>query len=296
MAGEVKLKAAGSNLVGLCPFHDEKTGSFNINVSNNYYHCFGCGASGNVLSYVMETKGFSFLEAVEYLAQKFNITLKHEGGKKKAKSDISGKEIYQLNALAQEFFRSALKDNSKKLVSYLEDRGFDLPALKPFALGYAPAGWDNLYQFFQSRKIPEKLMLASGLIKKNSSGKIYDVFRDRVIFPIWIDGQRIAGFGGRIIEEDADKKQAKYLNSPETLVYHKSQILFGFPQAIKAVKSLGYVYLVEGYFDVIRLHQMGVCNVVATCGTAVTPQHLKKLNHVATVSYTHLTLPTKRIV
>lgn len=275
----VQLKRTGSNFTGLCPFHNEKTPSFHIKEGDNYYHCFGCGASGNVISFAMETQGLSFPDAVEYLAARFKIPVVYEKTNSK-KTDISRQDVYKINALAYEFFKIQLR-NYASAHKYLSERGFSEDSIKEFGIGFVPDEWEKLYHFLQGRKVPEKLIFAAGLAKKNSAGKMYDTFRGRIIFPVWYDNQRISGFGGRIIVADPEKKLAKYLNSPETLVYRKSKIFYGLPQAIQAIKEKKNVYIVEGYLDVIAMHQAGVKNVIATCGTALTSDHVKRLQGLA---------------
>ncbi len=280
----VTLKRAGTNFTGLCPFHNEKSPSFHVKAEQDFFHCFGCGESGNAISFAMKTQNLSFPEAIEYLANKFNIPIIYTN-RTAPQAGNSKNDIYKINALAYEFFLEQLKIAPEVVKNYIAKRQLTEDGLKRFTVGYAPADWEKLFQFLQSRKVDPKLILESCLVKKNSSGKTYDTFRDRLIFPIWVDNSRIAGFGGRIITEDSNNPQAKYLNSPETKVYQKSQIFYGLPQALNAIKLEKKVYIVEGYLDVIALHQVNVCNVIATCGTALTEQHVKKLGGLATQVY-----------
>lgn len=274
------LKRNGANYSGLCPFHNEKTSSFHVKADDNFYHCFGCGESGNVITFVMKTQGLSFPDTVEYLANRFNIPIVYTQNKKEPQGAVNSNAIYKLNSLAYEFYSSRLRDANNQVKEYVTGRGIEESDITNFGIGYAPNEWQSLYDFIKSRGVVEELMLASGLIKKSSSGKLYDTFRNRLIFPVWTDNKRIAGFGGRILPGE-DKEQAKYLNSPETLVYKKSTILYGFPQSYKAIKDSGNVYVVEGYMDVVGLHKAGVINAVATCGTALTSGHVKKLSSSA---------------
>jgi DNA primase len=279
----VPLKRTGGRFVGLCPFHGEKSPSFHVRDDEHYFHCFGCGKSGNTISFVMETKGLTFPEAVEYLAEKFNIPIKRIGGKYKPKeqSDLRPK-LYDLNNLAQQFFITELKKRVPDVVSYARERMLVKESFDVFGIGYAPFG-NELLKFFESRKVPQEIMIRSGLIKRNDRGHLYDALRGRLTFPIFVDQKKIAGFGGRIIPAlfKEGEKPPKYLNSPESDIYQKSEILYGLPQALDAIRQKGEVFVVEGYLDVIGLHQGGVHNVVATCGTALTPQHVKKLSRVA---------------
>ena len=270
----VKIKRTGSNYSGLCPFHNERSPSFHVKPADNYFHCFGCGESGNVITFVMKTQGLSFPEAVESLANRFNIAIVYTDNRSKAAPDLT-RDVYRLNALAYEFFTQQLNVKNSDLNSYLVKRQLSAELIKKFGVGFALNEWDALHKFFNSRSIPLELQLISGLIRKNTSNKIYDTFRNRLIFPVWADNKRISGFGGRIMPGSEDA--AKYLNSPESPVYHKSKILYGWPQAISAIKDKKAVYVVEGYMDVIALHRVGVENVLATCGTALTPQHISRL-------------------
>jgi DNA primase len=279
----VPLKRTGGRFVGLCPFHGEKSASFHVRDDENYFHCFGCGKSGNSISFVMETKGLTFPEAVEYLAEKFNIPIIRIGGKYKPKeqNDLRPK-LYDLNALAQQFFIAELKKRVPDVVAYARERMLVKESFDVFGIGYAPFG-NELLKFFESRKVPQEIMIRSGLIKRNDRGQLYDALRGRLTFPIFVDQKKIAGFGGRIIPAlfKEGEKPPKYLNSPESDIYQKSEILYGLPHALDAIRQKGEVFVVEGYLDVISLHQGGVHNVVATCGTALTPQHVKKLSRVA---------------
>ncbi len=277
----VSLKRAGNNFTGLCPFHNEKSPSFHVKAEQDFFHCFGCGESGNAISFAMKTQNLSFPEAIEYLANKFNIPIVYTNTTT-SQAGNSKNDLYKINALAYEFFQEQLKNSPAVVRNYIDKRQLLPEAIKKFTVGYAPAEWGMLHQFLLSRKVDPKILMESALVKRNSSGKYYDTFRDRLIFPIWVDNSRIAGFGGRIITEDPNNPQAKYLNSPETKVYQKSQIFYGLPQALNAIKTEKKVYIVEGYLDVIALHQVNVCNVIATCGTALTEQHVKKLGGLAT--------------
>lgn len=270
------LKRQGSSFVGLCPFHTEKSPSFNVRDDSGFYHCFGCGVSGGVIDFVMRMRGLSFPEAVEDLATRFGIEIKREGAKKAPSQDRNG--ALKINALAHEFFRQMLKQHTAVIKPYLTARGLTDEAIKVFSIGFAPLEWRALKDFLQQRKGAEQLAARFGLLKRNSQGELYDVFRGRVIFPITEDGRRILGFGGRLVPNlSEDDKAPKYLNSSETPAYQKSKVMFGLPQAQQAIRECGFIYLVEGYMDVVGLWQAGVKNVLATCGTAVTELHIKRL-------------------
>jgi DNA primase len=279
----VELKRQAGRYLGLCPFHSEKSPSFHVREDDGYYHCFGCGKSGNVFSFLMEIKGLTFPESIEYLAEKYGIEVKRTNSivKSSEKNDIK-KKLYELNDFALKFFKETLQQKDPKVIEYAKSRQLKKEAFSNFGIGFAPLG--NLFvKAALSAKFTEELLLKSGLVKRNDKGMLYDALRARLVFPIYIDAKKIAGFGGRIIPSFCreDEKPPKYLNSPESAVYQKSQILYGLPQAIDAIRSTGEVYVVEGYLDVIGLWQAGVKNAVATCGTALTEEHVQKLSRIA---------------
>jgi DNA primase len=278
----IPLKRQAGRHVGLCPFHSEKSPSFHVREDDGYYHCFGCGKSGNVFSFLMESRGMTFPEAVEYLAEKYGIEIKKSSrGNKQSQSPDQKALLYQLNDFALNFFRQTLQAKDPKLVEYVKQRGLNKEAFSAFAIGFAPLG--NAFYQAAKGKFADELLVKSGLVRRNDRGQLYDSLRGRLVFPIAIDQKRIAGFGGRVIPGfyREDEKPPKYLNSPETEVYHKSSILYGFPQAVDAIRATGEVFVVEGYLDVIGLWQKNVKNVVATCGTALTEEHVNKLSRVA---------------
>jgi len=280
----VQLKRQGSNLSGLCPFHSEKTPSFHIRGDGSYYHCFGCGASGNIFSFLMQTRGLSFPEAVEELASRYNITVRKSGADKKAKGGVNRQIFFKLNDLAQHFFRSSLKAAEPAVLQYLRERRISAEALDKFGIGYAPKTWNSLVKFLQNQKIDDETLINSGLVRRSPSGDLYDVFRGRLIFPIWVDTKRIVAYGARLIpalwQDDDAKSAPKYLNSPETPIYQKNKTFFGGPQALEGLRDKDEVFLVEGYMDVVGLWQAGVKNSLATCGTAVTENHAKRLSRL----------------
>lgn len=288
----VNLKRSGSNYSGLCPFHTEKTPSFHVREHTNSFHCFGCGKSGNVITYVMERSALSFPEAVEFLADKFGITLTYEKTAKNRGPRLDKEELYRVTQAAQGFFSQALLQNAREpkgefahVVEYVKKRGLGRDQVRGFGIGYAIGGRDALVQALVRAGFKEELIVQVGLAKRNAQGTLYDMFRGRLTFPIFLDNRRIVGFGGRIIPGVVSEEEAarlpKYLNSPESPIYYKSKTLFGLPQAMDAIRKSGEVYLVEGYMDVIGLASVGVQNVVASCGTATTESHFRRLSSLA---------------
>ena len=279
---KVDLKSRGANLFGLCPFHGEKSPSFSVRSDGSGYHCFGCGVSGNVFSFVMETQGLSFPDAVDYLGQRYGVEIKRSGSD--PKTSFNRSQLYELADAAQEFFRASLLVKQSPGLAYLAKRGITREAVEAYKLGYAPNDWDALVEFLKSKGLDLLQAQQLGLIGKNENGKAYSKYRGRLIFPIFKDTKRLIGFGGRLIpdlfSEQEQASNPKYINSAESPVYHKSRELFGYPQAQAAIRAAGFVYIVEGYLDVISLWQVGVKNVLATCGTALTVEHLAMLKHI----------------
>jgi DNA primase len=273
----VLLKKTGRNFVGLCPFHSEKTPSFTVSPEKQIFYCFGCGSGGNAFSFLMKQEGFSFPEAARRLAKRYGIDIPTTALTADQRRKIKQKEsLFHLNAQALNFFRRALKDKvaGRRALSYLKQRGFSLETIDRFQLGYAPEGWDNLLKFLSSKQVSPALAETAGLViaRKGKSG-FYDRFRDRIIFPIIDVDTKIVGFGGRVM----DDSEPKYLNSPETPVYHKSRILFGLNNAREKCRTENTVFIVEGYLDLLALHQSGIENSVATLGTALTAEHIRLL-------------------
>jgi len=285
----VKLRRTGANYTGLCPFHSERSPSFSVRESNNSYHCFGCGASGNVISFVMTSRAMSFPDAVEFLAGRFGIELKHESGRA-AGPKIDREKLFSLCQTAFGFFRRSLlrvKDGEgefQKVGEYLRKRGLTADAINTFGIGYAPNQKGALLDILKKAGYDLETIILSGLVRRSASGDLYELFRGRLLFPIFIDPKRIAGFGGRIVpgvlEPSYEQQSPKYVNSPETPIYQKSKTFYGLPQAMGAIRERGEAYIVEGYMDVIGLAMRGVCNVVACCGTALTEQHIKRLSGI----------------
>ncbi|MGA1677026.1 MAG: DNA primase [Pseudomonadales bacterium] len=266
--GRVALRKAGRDYQGLCPFHNEKTPSFTVAPQKQFYHCFGCGASGTALTFLMEFERLEFVEAVETLARMAGIEVPREAG---VRRDESHEPIFKALARAEQFFREQLK-SSASAVDYLRQRGVVGVVARDFAIGFAPDGWDGLRRALTD--IPEARLLEAGLLTRNDSGRIYDRFRGRVMFPIRDTRGRVIGFGGRVF---GATEGPKYLNSPETPVFHKGRELYGLYEVRRALRQIHSLIVVEGYMDVVALAQSGVANAVATLGTAATPEHFHKL-------------------
>ncbi|MFA5866448.1 MAG: DNA primase [Actinomycetota bacterium] len=282
ISAQVQLKKAGRTFKGLCPFHDEKTPSFVVNPDRQTYHCFGCGEGGNVISFVMKTENLDFPEAVKTLADRVGYTLHFVEGTPGRKAD-EGKQArtYAANAAALAFFSGALKKPSgKKALGYLAGRGFGPSVIDRFKLGFAPDEWEAFAKFAAAKGFKTNELMDAGLVVRSEKNpdRAYDRFRGRVIFPILDLTDKIIGFGGRIIEEGTPK----YLNSPETPVFHKSRALYALNWSKDSIKKEKEAIIVEGYTDVIALMDKGVENVVATLGTALGADHLKLL-----ARYTH---------
>jgi DNA primase len=268
------VKQHGGRLFAICPFHHEKTGSFHVRDGGKFYHCFGCGASGNVFGFVMKVLGISFPEAVEFIAQKYGVTVIRTQVKKgNSDENRTRDKLKKINKLALHFF--LLQGEQQAILHpYLEKRGINVESRKLFQLGYAPNEWSLLTNFLREKGAPEDLMLMSGLVKRNSRGELYDALRGRAVFPIEGIDRTLIGFGGRILPEFDGDGVPKYLNSPETPLYRKSRVLYGLPHALSTARYKREIFVAEGYFDVISLFQNGVQEVVATCGTALTEGHI----------------------
>ena len=277
----VILKKAGKNYVGLCPFHSEKTPSFTVSPQKQIFHCFGCATGGNVFSFLMKQGGLSFPDAARMLARRYGIDIPIQKMSPEQKRRISEREsLFGINRMANDYYRRRLLESAagKNAMAYLKQRGMTRETIDSFNLGYALGGWDNLKNFFTQKKIALALVEKSGLIvpRKNKDG-YYDRFRNRIIFPISDAGTQIIGFGGRVM----DDSQPKYMNSPETPLYNKRRSLYGLHLAKRHCREHDTVYIVEGYFDLLVLHQHGIKNAVATLGTALTPQHVRLLKGYA---------------
>ena len=266
----VPLKKAGKDFQARCPFHDEKTPSFTVSQDKQFYYCFGCSASGTALTFLMEYERLPFVEAVETLAAQAGVEVPRERSRRPQR-DNSG--LYETMQRAERYFRGQLK-RSKQAVDYLKLRGLTGTVARDFGVGYAPDSWDGLQKALGSGGDGDKLLLEAGLVSKNERGNVYDRFRGRVLFPIRDTRGRVIGFGGRLL---GDGDGPKYLNSPETPIFHKGEELYGLFEARKSVRNLNRLVVVEGYMDVIALAQCGVPNAVATLGTASGENHYRKL-------------------
>lgn len=280
LVGETtKIRRQGVAFVALCPFHNEDTPSFHIRERDNTFHCFGCGEGGDVISFVMKSRGLSFYEAVTELGSRLGIEIKSEKGISFNHDANRKGKVFEVNEITQNFFREQLRHSPRPVREYVVSRGLRGPFLEKFGIGFAPQGRDTLIKALRAKGVSDELMLESGVIKRGASGELYDTFQGRLQFPIYVDAKRIAGFGGRVIPSlfDADRTPPKYLNSSETPLYKKSKILYGLPQAIPYIREKGEVYVVEGYMDVVGLAQAGVGNVIAACGTAFGEGHIKRV-------------------
>ncbi len=266
----VQLKKAGANYVACCPFHQEKTPSFSVSPSKQFYHCFGCGVHGSAITFLMEYEGLTFVEAIEDIASSLGLSVPNE----KITNIIEKKDNFGLEEalkIANHYYQKSLR-NSPKAIDYLKSRGLTGKVAKEFSIGFAPEGWQNLEKTFKNYE--DKVLEKAGLIQKNDAGKYYDRFRNRIIFPIINEKDKVIGFGGRVIDSE---DSPKYYNSPETPLFQKSYELYGLIYARKAIRDRGYVLVVEGYMDVVSLAQHDFKNAVATLGTATTIYHIKKL-------------------
>ena len=272
----VRLRKSGRNFTGLCPFHNEKTPSFSVSQEKQIYKCFGCGEAGNVISFVMKEKNLPFIEAVKYLANRANIPLEMNNGEK-SKSAKKKELLYRVNVEAAKFFFSNLMNN-QNAKEYFLNRGIKEETIKKFGLGFANDSWNSLMFYLRKKGINDTLLEEAGLISVNKEkGSKYDRFRNRVIFPVFDYQGRVIGFGGRVL----DDSKPKYLNSPETLVFQKGTNLYGLNFALKHNMSERYFVIVEGYMDLISLHQYGITNVVASLGTALTINQARLLKRYA---------------
>jgi DNA primase len=273
--GYVPLRKAGRNHQARCPFHDEKTPSFTVSQEKQFYHCFGCGANGTAISFLMDYAGMDFVQAIEELASRAGMEVPREGGGGSTKENEST-ELYELMEIIVRHYCKQLREHPEapRAVDYLKGRGISGQLAADYELGFAPAGWDGLINTLGGSDAALLRLARTGMIiKRDSSGGYYDRFRDRIIFPIRDQRGRAIGVGGRVLGDGTPK----YLNSPETAIFHKGRELYGLYQAKRKLKDLERVFVVEGYMDVLALAQYGIQNVVATLGTAVTPEHLDRL-------------------
>ena len=265
----VELKQAGPNWKGLCPFHNEKTPSFNVNTDRQIFHCFGCGEGGNVFGFLMKHEGLKFPEAARALAAEVGVEIEEERG---AGDAGVTQQIFEANELAQALYREALRTPEGKIArAYLVSRGFDGKAADEFGIGYAPARWDAVATRLRDARIKGAAAVEGGLLSERKSGKgYYDRIRGRLTFPIQDVQGRVIGFGGRALEPD---QEPKYWNTPESPVFHKRRALYGYPAALESIRRAKRVILCEGYFDRIAFARAGMGEALATCGTALTLDH-----------------------
>jgi DNA primase len=272
----VQLKKTGSNFSGLCPFHSEKTPSFTVSPTKQIYYCFGCGAGGSVFNFLMKRDGLTFPETVRSLGSRCGIEVPERPMSPEEKEKIGAREkIFLANRLAADFFSQTLKGEAGAgALAYLRNRGITDATIERFGLGYAPDSWDAVSRCLSSSRVPVEIAVGSGLLIAKDTGRFYDRFRNRIVFPIVDTAMQVSGFGGRVM----DDALPKYLNSPETPVYHKARSLYGLHAAREGIRQSGTAFVVEGYFDVIALFQNGITQVAATLGTALTTDHVRLLS------------------
>jgi len=272
----IQLKKAGQNFRGLCPFHSEKTPSFNVHPIRQIYHCFGCGKGGDVFSFVMEMEKCEFPDAIRIVAEKCGITVPRpkERSPEERRENQQRAVLVEMHREAQAFFVKQIQGTQEGKVAraYLEDRGIDTATMERFGIGYAPSGGDFLLRHFKA-KYPDKLLAESGLISRGENGRMFDRFRRRITFPISNESGKIVAFGCRALGDD----MPKYLNSPETPIYSKSNVLYHLDRAKEALRHSDFAVLVEGYMDAIAVSRAGVTNVVASCGTSLAEPQIKLL-------------------
>ena len=273
----VNLKKRGTSLIGNCPFHGEKTPSFHVSVSKGIYKCFGCGKGGDSVRFVMEHEKYSYPEALKFLAQKYNIEVEETVETvQDVEAQNARESLYIVSQFAANYFEDQLWNSTEGKaigLSYFKERGFREDILKKFNLGYSPDVWDALIQDAIKNKHTEVYLEKTGLAIRNDKAKLYDRFRGRVMFPIHNFTGRVIGFGGRTLK--TDKNVPKYVNSPESDIYHKSSVLYGLFHAKKAIRDTDNCYLVEGYADVLSVHQANIENVVASSGTSLTIEQIR---------------------
>lgn len=273
IGGHTQLRPKGNSYFGLCPFHKENTPSFSVSAEKQLYHCFGCGESGNVYSFIMKMENMNFIEAVRHLAARINYVLPEKEMSPEAKALVKMKEeIYEINVQTAKFFYETLQgEEGEKANIYLDKRGLNPSLRRKFGLGLCPDRWDSLFRFLSEKGYDNSVIKVAGLIKENKNGGYYDIFKGRLMFPIFDSAGRVVGFGGRILGEG----MPKYLNSPQTPVFDKSRNLYGINFARKSRAS--EFILVEGYMDALSLHQIGITNAVASLGTAFNKEHARTL-------------------
>ena len=272
----VKLKKTGKNYSACCPFHNENTPSFTVSPDKQFYYCFGCGASGPALRFVMEFDGLSFPDAVEKLADQMNMAVPREAAsQREVQQEQEHQSLFKRMEAASQFFERQLREHDKRdrAIQYLKGRGLSGKAAKFFGIGYAPPGWDNLQEALGTDKTAVRELVTSGMLIEKDDGRTYDRFRDRIMFPIRDARGRYIAFGGRVLGDE----KPKYLNSPETPIFQKNRELYGLYEARKIRQKLTRFVIVEGYMDVVALAEFGIHYAVATLGTATSEHHLRRL-------------------
>lgn len=275
----VTLKKRGANYIGLCPFHNEKTGSFNVNPARNIFKCFGCGKAGDSAKFLMEHEHFTYPEALRYLAKKYNIQIEEkELSPEEMMAQTEREKMFNINAFADKYFVDTLwnTDEGKSVgLDYFHERGFLNPIIEKFHLGYSPSQWEAFTKYAKENGYDLEFLERVGFSIKRQNGDYYDRYHGRVMFPIHNLTGKVIGFGGRILKSDAEKKLAKYQNSPESEIYQKKETLYGIYFAKGSIVNQDECILVEGYFDVLRMHQLGITNVVASSGTSLTIEQIR---------------------
>jgi DNA primase len=270
----VSLKRSGRNFKGLCPFHDEKTPSFSVNADRGFFHCFGCQEHGDAIEFVMRVENLTFPEAARSLAGQLGIRIPETDSGPR----VATEPLYAAVAVAQDCYRSALEIPNNPASAYLERRGLDADTARELGIGFAPDRWDTVAEALRRKGIEPEVGSRAGVLSPRRSGGFYDTLRGRVVFPIQDVHGRVVAFGGRALSDD---QQPKYLNTSETPIFRKREAFYGFPAALEAMRRTDRAVVVEGYFDQIALRRAGVQEAVATCGTALTPEHARSLRRRA---------------
>ena len=281
----VSLRKSGANYQGLCPFHGEKTPSFSVNPARGIFHCFGCGVGGNVVTFIMRIEGLAFPEAVKSLAKRVGVVIEDRPRTVAEQKRQDEREmLYRITGLAVEYYRGILLEGDEGAQGrrYLERRGVTAETSEAYRLGFAPDKWDGLIRHLEQKREPLLPAEKLGLIRQREGGGYYDTFRNRLLFTINDSQGRPIGFGGRVLDDSLPK----YINSPDSPIYHKGEVFFGLDLARQSMREQGTAIIVEGYFDHLALYQAGVRNALATCGTALTPGHIKLLRRYAGKVYT----------
>ena len=271
----VKLKRAGKNLSGLCPFHRERTPSFTVSPERQTFKCFGCGAGGDVLTFIQEIEGVEFREALSMLAERAGVTLSGYNSSTKGGGTKKKRALTDVLANAATLYHKEVYEH-QDVLDYLKSRGVREADIQKWQIGYAPKSWSWLQEKLATDTERQKLLYEAGLLKQGREHGYYDTFRQRITFPIWNAEGKVVGISGRAYGDE----EPKYLNSPETVVFQKSQVLYGYNKAKESIRRMGYAVLVEGQFDLIMAHAAGVTNAVATSGTAVTEKHISLLSRM----------------